>query len=82
MLDKLCFIIHLNTLLICKFVEVFEFRHLFMLICFRNEGNSEPFNGVIYAFSLGTEEKMMNKVYENVKLQLTFLKTEVKDPIH
>ncbi|XP_034075651.1 nuclear GTPase SLIP-GC-like [Gymnodraco acuticeps] len=43
---------------------------------FPNEGNSEPFNGVINAFSLGTEEKMMNKEYENVKLQLTFLKTE------
>ncbi|KAJ4931693.1 hypothetical protein JOQ06_010133 [Pogonophryne albipinna] len=43
---------------------------------FPNEGNSGPFNGVINAFSLGTEKLMMNKEYENVKLQLTFLKTE------
>ncbi|KAK5914072.1 hypothetical protein CgunFtcFv8_008538 [Champsocephalus gunnari] len=42
---------------------------------FPNEGNSGPFNGVINAFSLGTE-KLMNKECENVKLQLTFLKTE------
>ncbi|XP_033960801.1 nuclear GTPase SLIP-GC-like [Pseudochaenichthys georgianus] len=43
---------------------------------FPNEGNSGPFNGVINAFSLGTEEKLMNKEYENVKLQLIFLRTE------
>ncbi|KAI4822892.1 hypothetical protein KUCAC02_008413 [Chaenocephalus aceratus] len=43
---------------------------------FPNEGNSGPFNGVINAFSLGTEKLMMNKECENVKLQLTFLKTE------
>ncbi|KAI9514764.1 hypothetical protein NQZ68_030954 [Dissostichus eleginoides] len=43
---------------------------------FPNEGNSGPFNGVINAFSLGTEKLMTNKEYENVKLQLTFLKTE------
>ncbi|KAI9514762.1 hypothetical protein NQZ68_030952 [Dissostichus eleginoides] len=43
---------------------------------FPNEGNSEPFNGVINTFSLGTEKLMTNKEYENVKLQLTFLKTE------
>ncbi|KAJ4921871.1 hypothetical protein JOQ06_024406 [Pogonophryne albipinna] len=43
---------------------------------FPNEGNSGPFNGVIKAFSLGTEEKMTKKEYENVKLQLTFLRTE------
>ncbi|XP_033998828.1 nuclear GTPase SLIP-GC-like isoform X4 [Trematomus bernacchii] len=43
---------------------------------FPNEGNSGPFNEVINAFSLGTEEMMMNKDYKNVKLQLTFLKTE------
>ncbi|XP_034075650.1 nuclear GTPase SLIP-GC-like isoform X4 [Gymnodraco acuticeps] len=42
---------------------------------FPNEGNSGPFNGVINAFSLGTE-KLMKKECENVKLQLTFLKTE------
>ncbi|XP_034075640.1 nuclear GTPase SLIP-GC-like [Gymnodraco acuticeps] len=42
---------------------------------FPNERNSGPFNGVINAFSLGTE-KMMNKDCETVKLQLTFLKTE------
>ncbi|KAI9514765.1 hypothetical protein NQZ68_030955 [Dissostichus eleginoides] len=42
---------------------------------FPNEGNSGPFNGVINAFSLGTE-KLMNKECENVKLQLTFLRTE------
>ncbi|KAL3053753.1 hypothetical protein OYC64_006138 [Pagothenia borchgrevinki] len=42
---------------------------------FPNEGNSGPFNGVINTFSLGTE-KLMNKECENVKLQLTFLKTE------
>ncbi|XP_033945139.1 nuclear GTPase SLIP-GC-like [Pseudochaenichthys georgianus] len=42
---------------------------------FPNEGNSGPFNGVINAFSLGTK-KLMNKECENVKLQLTFLKTE------
>ncbi|KAI9514759.1 hypothetical protein NQZ68_030949 [Dissostichus eleginoides] len=48
-----------------------------------NEGKREPFNGVINTFSLGTE-KMMNKEYENVKLQLTFLKTELKrcPPMH
>ncbi|KAK5885005.1 hypothetical protein CesoFtcFv8_018763 [Champsocephalus esox] len=43
---------------------------------FPNEGNSGPFNGVINAFSLDTEKLMMNKECENVKLQLTFLKTE------
>ncbi|KAI9514761.1 hypothetical protein NQZ68_030951 [Dissostichus eleginoides] len=43
---------------------------------FPNEGNSEPFNGVINTFSLGTEKLMTNKEYKNVKLQLTFLKTE------
>ncbi|KAJ4932094.1 hypothetical protein JOQ06_010524 [Pogonophryne albipinna] len=43
---------------------------------FPNEGKRKPFNGVINAFSLGTEKLMMNKEYENVKLQLTFLKTE------
>ncbi|XP_010775622.1 nuclear GTPase SLIP-GC-like [Notothenia coriiceps] len=42
---------------------------------FPNEGNSGPFNGVINVFSLGTE-KLMKKECENVKLQLTFLKTE------
>ncbi|KAL3055673.1 hypothetical protein OYC64_018364 [Pagothenia borchgrevinki] len=42
---------------------------------FPNEGNSGPFKGVINAFSLGTE-KLKNKKYGNVKLQLTFLKTE------
>ncbi|KAL3053752.1 hypothetical protein OYC64_006137 [Pagothenia borchgrevinki] len=42
---------------------------------FPNEGNSGPFNRVINTFSLGTE-KLMNKECENVKLQLTFLKTE------
>ncbi|KAF3846364.1 hypothetical protein F7725_003442 [Dissostichus mawsoni] len=42
---------------------------------FPNEGNSGPFNGVINTFSLGTE-KLTNKECENVKLQLTFLKTE------
>ncbi|XP_033998838.1 nuclear GTPase SLIP-GC-like isoform X2 [Trematomus bernacchii] len=43
---------------------------------FPNEGNSGPFNGVINTFSLGTEKLMMKKECENVKLQLTFLKTE------
>ncbi|KAJ4931691.1 hypothetical protein JOQ06_010131, partial [Pogonophryne albipinna] len=43
---------------------------------FPNEGNSGPFNGVINTFSLGTEKLIMNKECENVKLQLTFLKTE------
>ncbi|XP_033998827.1 nuclear GTPase SLIP-GC-like isoform X3 [Trematomus bernacchii] len=42
---------------------------------FPNERNSGPFNRVINTFSLGTE-KLMNKECENVKLQLTFLKTE------
>ncbi|XP_034086201.1 nuclear GTPase SLIP-GC-like isoform X2 [Gymnodraco acuticeps] len=43
---------------------------------FPNEGNSGPFNGVINAFSLGTEKKLKNKKYKNAKLQLTFLRTE------
>ncbi|XP_034086207.1 nuclear GTPase SLIP-GC-like [Gymnodraco acuticeps] len=42
---------------------------------FPNEGNSGPFNGVINAFSLGTE-KLKNKKYKNAKLQLTFLMAE------
>ncbi|KAK5856300.1 hypothetical protein PBY51_007908 [Eleginops maclovinus] len=42
---------------------------------FPNEGHSGPFNGAINAFSLGTEN-LMNKERENVKLQLTFLRTE------
>ncbi|KAI4822893.1 hypothetical protein KUCAC02_008414 [Chaenocephalus aceratus] len=43
---------------------------------FPNEGKRKPFNGVFNAFSLGTEKLMTNKECENVKLQLTFLKTE------
>ncbi|KAJ4942426.1 hypothetical protein JOQ06_012292 [Pogonophryne albipinna] len=43
---------------------------------FPNERSSGPFNGVINTFSLGTEKLMNKKECENVKLQLTFLKTE------
>ncbi|XP_033987979.1 nuclear GTPase SLIP-GC-like isoform X2 [Trematomus bernacchii] len=42
---------------------------------FPNEGNSGPFKGVINAFSLGTEKKLKNKKYGNVKCMLTFLRT-------
>ncbi|XP_036004616.1 nuclear GTPase SLIP-GC [Fundulus heteroclitus] len=41
---------------------------------FPNKGNTGPFNGVISRFSLNTEK--LKQKYDDVELQLTFLKTE------
>ncbi|KAM4535924.1 nuclear GTPase SLIP-GC-like isoform 1-T1 [Fundulus diaphanus] len=41
---------------------------------FPNKGNTGPFNGVITQFSLNTEK--LKQKYNDVELQLTFLKTE------
>ncbi|XP_059204116.1 nuclear GTPase SLIP-GC-like [Centropristis striata] len=45
---------------------------------FPNEGKSEPFNGLINKFSLGTKRMIMQKgqKFQDVELQLTFLSTE------
>ncbi|XP_059204117.1 nuclear GTPase SLIP-GC-like [Centropristis striata] len=44
---------------------------------FPNEGKSEPFNGIINKFSLGTKRMMgEGQKYKDVELQLTFLNTE------
>ncbi|KAF3846366.1 hypothetical protein F7725_003444 [Dissostichus mawsoni] len=59
----MCCTVHLNTLFKYKLVD--EFKHFLLLISLRNEGNSGPFNGVINAFSLGTEKLMMNKEKKN-----------------
>ncbi len=53
------------------------FMKSFNLTCSRNYRNSGPFSGVIKTFSLDTE-KLIEK-YEDVELQLIFLKTEVKN---
>ncbi|XP_059203364.1 nuclear GTPase SLIP-GC-like [Centropristis striata] len=44
---------------------------------FPNEGKSEPFNGIINKFSLGTKRMMgEGQKFKDVELQLTFLSTE------
>lgn len=50
-----------------------------LLTCFRNEQKRGPFNEVLSTFSLDTERLLTAQEYKDVKLQLTFLKTEVKD---
>ncbi|KAM6913305.1 nuclear GTPase SLIP-GC-like [Lycodopsis pacificus] len=46
---------------------------------FPNEGKCGPFNGVLNSFSLDTKMMKEKTEYKDVKLQLIFLRTEVKE---